>query len=82
MQIKYSRDYTKKTRDLKLQLSAEDLEGLPETLRLAFFRAEHTQRPAQLVSVWSRILGLQPADPQTDLFENGDGEKEPPDAED
>jgi hypothetical protein len=69
MQAKYSREWgEKQQRSMTLKLTHEDLEGLPETLAQEFRRAEHTQRPAQLLSVWARILGLQPADAQLDMF--------------
>jgi len=73
MQAKYSREWgEKQQRSMSLKLDHEDLEGLPETLEQEFRRAEHTQRPAQILSVWARILGLRPADPQPDLFEGAE----------
>ena len=69
MQAKYTHDFTTKTRQLTLKLTAEDLEGLPETVAQEFRRAEHTLRVAQLITAWGRIIGLRPADPQADLFE-------------
>lgn len=68
MQIKYTHDFTKHTRQLTLSLAADDLEGLPIPLLQAFRRAEHRQRPAELVGVWARILGLRPVDAQASLF--------------
>ena len=60
MQAKYSREWgEKQQRSMSLKLDQEDLEGLPETLAQEFRRAEHTQRPAQILSVWARILGLR-----------------------
>jgi hypothetical protein len=77
MQTKYARDLTKKTRKMTLEISAEDLEGLPETLRQEFFRAEYRlHHPAQILSVWARIFGLQPADPQGELELEGATEAE------
>jgi hypothetical protein len=69
MKARYSRDWgDKQERSMSLKLDQEDLEGLPETLAQEFRRAEHTQRPAQILSVWARILGLRPTDPQLDMF--------------
>lgn len=68
MKAKWTRDFKQRSRTLTLTLEAADLEGLPETLRQEFFRAEHSQRLPQLLSAWSRIVGLQPTDPQGDLF--------------
>jgi hypothetical protein len=76
MQVSYNREVGRKGgRKLTLQLSADDVDALPETLRQEFARAEIAlllNRPASLVSVWSRILGLRPKDLQGDLFE-GEG---------
>src|SRR5262245_20228335 len=73
MQISYNRHLTKKTRKITLELSGDDLDGLPETLRQEFLRAELIiHRPAQLVSVWARILGARPSDAQPELELEGE----------
>jgi hypothetical protein len=83
MQVSYSREVgQKKTRKLVVQLSGDDVDGLPETMRQAFTRAEIElvlNRPASLVGLCAQMLGSRPRDLQGDLDIDDDGAYTPPD---
>jgi hypothetical protein len=83
MQVSYNREVgAKKTRKLVLQLSSDDVEGLPETLRQEFTRAEIALvlgSAASLIGLCARIVGARPSDLQGELAIDDDGAFTPPD---